>query len=707
MSRNERSGLWLLMIIVGLAIWISGLSGLATSGEDTAFFDPPNNSGVDVSTADDGGDTAGLYASKVSVLPGESIDFHISNGYGAAYTVSIYREGAPRVLMGTIRNVRTNYYGCAGGYETGCGWPVGATFTVPRDWPSGMYTVEIPRHEGCNKKTLFFVRAPQPAARILFLSSINTYQAYNDFGGGSLYGLQDTVWAQKVSFNRPYTYGTGLYERWESKFITWAEKSGYKMDYAATYDLEFVPRLLDGYDVVIIAGHSEYWTWDMRQRVKAFIARGGRFMNLSGNTMWWQVRFEDNGRTMVGYKAWRKDPVKTQSLSTDVNWDRPINDSSFSIIGLHWPYGGYPGGKGDGYNVVNAGHWIYQGTGLKEKQLFGKGQTVDTSIHDKETDGLAFNCAADGSTIQGPISGTGTPANFTILGITPVKSKQRELVGVGMMGLYTVPSGGAVFSAGTTGWSLGLDQPAVDRITRNVLDRFLAGNLPQEPVAAGSEHLFMDRFNCNALNAGRFTVAIKDAHRLNYITTEKVTGGGLKPTCGVSGSGLEMPGSPIGMRYVTGLRPNWGATPVLYTRVYLNLAQFKINNGAVYTLLHHYADNRVDPPVVVAALEIGKVNNVLGIRYQPPGANWEWVPIPSNRFFRVDTTWDATSGVVSLTINGTGGYRKQVNLSGSPLPNRADFGALGKKGTAGGRVCLDELIYDDRPIRDTPFAVAP
>ena len=102
------------------------------------------------------------------------------------------------------------------------------------------------------------------------------------------------------------------------------------------------------YDLVIIAGHSEYWTYGMRQQVKAFINGGGRFMNLSGNTMWWQVRFEDNGRTMVGYKSWRKDPEKSAELSTDVNWDRPIFDSSFTITGLHWPYGGYPGGTGDG-----------------------------------------------------------------------------------------------------------------------------------------------------------------------------------------------------------------------------------------------------------------------------------------------------------------------------------------------------------------------
>ena len=676
--------------------------------DPAAVIAPDNNSGVDNSTAGSADNSTGAYPSKVSVLPGESLDFHISNGYNAKYTLSIYREGATRQLMGTVPNVSTSNYSCAGGYDRGCNWPVGARFTVPNNWPSGVYTAEMPRSgSGGPVRTLFFVRAPQPAARILFLTSVNTYHAYNDFGGGSLYGLGNAVKAQRVSFNRPYTYGVGLYDRWESHFVTWAEQAGYKMDYAATYDLEFVPKLLNGYDLVIIAGHSEYWTHAMRQRLKAHINGGGRFMNLSGNTMWWQVRFEDNGRTMVGYKDWKKDPQKSAELSTDVNWDRPIFDSSFTITGLHWPYGGYPGGKGDGFYVINAAHWLFQGTGLRENELFGKGKTVDTSIHDKESDGLAFNCAADGSTILGPIAGTGTPGNFTILGLTPVSSKQRSLKGVAMMGLYTTPSGGAVFSAGTTGWVLGLDQPAVARITRNVIDRFLARNFPQEPAAPDSAYLFSDRFNCTNLNRDRFKTSISDAARLNYVFTEKVKAAPLTAACGVDGAGLQLSGTPTGQRFMSGLGPNWSANAEVHMRVYLNLRELKVGKGAVLTLFQQYADNRVDAPVAVAALQISQVNNGIAVRYQPVGGPaMPWVTAPTSGFFRVDTSWNAPGDKVGLTVNGQG-YEERVELGGYPLPNRADFGMLAKQGSVGGRLCMDELIYDDRAITAAPFAVVP
>ncbi|HRO25450.1 MAG TPA: hypothetical protein PLR07_14275, partial [Promineifilum sp.] len=192
----------------------------AGSGDPAAVFAPDNNSGVDDTVDGAANNSAGAYPSKVSVLPGESLDFHISNGYSGKYTLSIYREGATRTLMGTVPNVSTGNYSCAGGYDNGCSWPVGATFKIPNSWPSGVYTVDIPRNSGNPMRTLFYVRPAQPKARILFLSSVNTIQAYNDYGGGSLYGFDNTVKSERVSFDRPYANGVGLYDRWESYFVT-------------------------------------------------------------------------------------------------------------------------------------------------------------------------------------------------------------------------------------------------------------------------------------------------------------------------------------------------------------------------------------------------------------------------------------------------------------------------------------------------------
>ncbi len=647
----------------------------------------------------------GGYPSKVSVAPGESIAFHISNNNASAYSLNIYREGALRQLMATIPNVSTQTYSCAEKASVGCGWPVAASFTVPIDWPSGVYTVDIPRGSGGRYQMIFFVRERNPGtARILFLTSVNTFHAYNAYGGGSLY---DTTVPklQKVSFDRPYSgSGLGNYTRWESHFVEWAEAAGYSMAYATTYDLEFQPDLLKPYDVVIIAGHSEYWTWDMRQRVKAFVAEGGRFMNLSGNTMWWQVRFEDNGRTMVGYKSRVDDPVKTREGSTSLNWKYPIADTSFLITGLHWPYGGYPGGSGKGYYTVHADHWIFNGTGLTENQSFGKGPTRATSIHDKESDGLAFNCGEDGSSILGPIAGPGTPGNFTILGLTSVTSKVRNMEGVAMMGLYTLPSGGAVFSAGTTGWILGLDQPVVDRITRNIIDRFLAGDFPQEPAAADADVLFRDRFNCTALERNRFATPLPsaDAPKLNYVEVVKGEANQLTAACGYRGAGLAMRPSS-GSRYIAYLQPDLSGINALYTGVYLNLRDLMLVEGTTIDLFDDYADASLDDPPPVAVLQLGRRNGQLVARYQPVGRDIAWVPVPADHFFFLETHWDKAAGTLSLAIDGQ--QRAVEALPASPgTLNRVDFGTIAVSGNASGTICLDELVYDDQSYDGPPPA---
>jgi hypothetical protein len=645
----------------------------------------------------------GGYTSKVSVLPGESLDFHISNNRSVAYTLNIYREGATRQLMATVPNVRSQGHACTNKASTGCDWPVATTFTVPNDWPSGVYTVDIPRESG-RYKMIFFVRPRNPgAARILFLASVNTFQAYNEFGGGSLYSFNFPQ-LDKVSFDRPYLPGggVGFYERWDGHFVEWAEAAGYEMDYAATYDLEFQPNLLQPYDVVVIAGHSEYWTWNMRQRLKAYISGGGRFMNLSGNTMWWQVRFEDNGRTMVGYKSWLQDPDKTRQGSTTVNWNYPILDPSFVITGLHWPYGGYPGGNGSGFHVVNAGHWIYDGTGLQEDDLFGKGPTRVTSIHDKESDGLAFNCATDGATILGPITATGTPRNFTILGVTGVFSKKRDMNGLAMMGLYTTPAQGAVFSAGTTGWALGLDQPEVSRITRNVLDRFLSGNFPQEPAAPDADVLFRDRFNCIAVERDRQEVHLAPADRpkLNYV--DVVRGGSDKLTseCGYQGAGLSLKPEQ-GARYVALLTPDWSPVDSVYTRVQVNLHNLTLADNATIDFFHGYADDGLlDMPLPVAVLQLGRRAGQVVVRYQPVGQNFSWIPVPTDGFFLLETTWNHQARTVSLSINGQRRSLESLPASAVAL-NRVDFGTIAISGSASGTICVDELVYDDHGD-DTP-----
>ena len=127
-------------------------------------------------------------------------------------------------------------------------------------------------------------------------------------------------------------------------FAVWAERNGYEIDVASSADLED-PSLLSRYRLLLSIGHDEYWSGPMRDSVEAFIAGGGNVAFLSGNTAFWQIRYEDDGRTIVGYKGrFADDPcyrtdrhAETTTIWSDHELGRPEND----MTGVSFSRGGY------------------------------------------------------------------------------------------------------------------------------------------------------------------------------------------------------------------------------------------------------------------------------------------------------------------------------------------------------------------------------
>ena len=164
--------------------------------------------------------------------------------------------------------------------------------------------------------------------------STTTWHAYNDWGGPSLY-----TGGTHVSFERPFAKGflvkpepmgrmmqsepdreamgfrswarpRGLSDwcggagwfTYERTFTRWAEANGYRLDVAVSQDLERYPEILEGPRLFLSVGHDEYWSWGMRDALDGFVERGGNAAILSGNTCFWQVRFDDDHAGMTGYK---------------------------------------------------------------------------------------------------------------------------------------------------------------------------------------------------------------------------------------------------------------------------------------------------------------------------------------------------------------------------------------------------------------------
>src|SRR5919108_408369 len=96
-----------------------------------------------------------------------------------------------------------------------CRWANGYTLTIPNnpldatDWASGVYLAKLTAGtSGKQSYIIFVVRDDARRSDYLFQSSVTTFQAYNNWGGKSLYSYNSPSGrAQKVSFNRPYIYG--------------------------------------------------------------------------------------------------------------------------------------------------------------------------------------------------------------------------------------------------------------------------------------------------------------------------------------------------------------------------------------------------------------------------------------------------------------------------------------------------------------------
>lgn len=305
----------------------------------------------------DGGGTIQGFATEISTNIGQTVDFKIATD-STHYRIDIYRMG---------------YYGGAGARKVDsiekslttaqiqphpivdmslglidCGnWSVSASWQIPADAVSGVYFAKLVREDGTEDASIvpFVVRDDASTSNIVFQTSDTTWQAYNAWGGASLYygevpvdpanmigylppncscGLQAIGRASAVSYNRPiitntspvggshdYIFGV------ESSAISWLEQNGYDVSYISGVDATRSGALLLNHDAYLSVGHDEYWSAEQRANVEAARDAGVNLAFWSGNECYWKVRWESSidgsgqaYRTMVCYK-------ETWGTSTD------------------------------------------------------------------------------------------------------------------------------------------------------------------------------------------------------------------------------------------------------------------------------------------------------------------------------------------------------------------------------------------------------
>ena len=439
------------------------------------------------------------YADRHSVKRGESFDLMLSTSptiAGARGRVEFHRlgAGAPALVWTSpsvaVPSQRANVVASA----VGPNWQPILSRVDTSAWPPGYYSADFIAEGGGRDPHVaqIIVRPPAPRGDILLKLSTNTYQAYNDWGGYSLYtgGRDDMARGAMVSFDRPSPPSFLEYEIFLARWLEeMGAREGFTVDYASNFDVHADPALLPAYRLVICGGHDEYWSKEEFDAFEARIFQQGRnTMFLCGNSAYWQVRYADinrppggadHGRQMVCYKSIR-DPIARRPDATDpsllitAQFREGNRRPESMLMGVAYQSWHSPGGnplQRHAYTVAAPDHPLFEGTGLQageraadvvgyewdNRDPYGNG----ARLWDKDRSRNAFL----------------PPEKLQVLfrGY-PVDVAGRR--GLAEAVYFESDAGAKVFSAGTIRWAWGLGrpgfvQPGFVKFNENLVRRML------------------------------------------------------------------------------------------------------------------------------------------------------------------------------------------------------------------------------------------
>jgi hypothetical protein len=362
-------------------------------------------------------------------------------------------------------------------------WNPSLELTLDQTWPPGCYLLKLVAvEEGLHQWIPLTVRDDQSHAAFFMMNGITEWQAYNEWGGYSLYfgkGRGGRTFENRgriVSFDRPYDQDGGAsdFVGLELPLLQLLEGQGFDVSYTTDVDFHRRPELALQHRALLSLGHDEYWSKPMRDGAEHARDNGVNLAFLGANAAYRQIRFEPSplgpDRHQVCYKSPSEDPMRKidPSLVT-VNWrDAPVNRAENAMIGQQYECNPV---RAD-MVITDASAWVFENTGLSAGEHLATviGPEYDRYFPDRHA-----------------------PPNVQILAHSPVKCGGRS--SYSDMTYYSAPSGAGVFATGTIWWITKLqapglgspyDQRVID-ITLNVLRAFGEGpagrRYPSQPNA--------------------------------------------------------------------------------------------------------------------------------------------------------------------------------------------------------------------------------
>lgn len=437
------------------------------------------------------------FADRVSVAPGEPVRLFVSTT-AAAWTATAFRVGgiARTVWTSPREPGRVQAAAVVQAPTDTVVAPWAPSLTVDTTgWAPGDYLFRLDGLDATRAQRYvpLTVRTPSNDGRVVIVNAVTTWQAYNQWGGYSLYKGPDGKRpdrARAVSFDRPYEagmLGAGQYLQFELGAVRVAERSGIPLGYATDVDLHADPHLLDGARAMITLGHDEYWSTAMRAAATNARENGTNLAFLGGNEVYRHIRFGDTplgpNRLEINYKSFDEDPEKAiDPLEATQDWRLPPNPRPESVL-VGNTYRCFPGRAA--LVAADPGNWLLTG-------IVHTGQALPGVV------GIEYS----GVDLDAP-----TPRPIEVLFHSPVQcgtTHRREFADAVY---YTTPTGAGVFESGTQDWVCGMDPyctgpaqaghvaPILDAITTRLFTTFAAG-------PAGRTHPALDNLAALRIRAG-------------------------------------------------------------------------------------------------------------------------------------------------------------------------------------------------------------
>jgi hypothetical protein len=175
------------------------------------------------------------------------------------------------------------------------------------------------------------------------------------------------VAARKVSFLRPIPL-----PRHAESFFRWMQNQPFQdVGYITDMDMDDYNAIKRS-SMLIIPGHSEYWTLQARKNFDRFVEEGNHAVVLSGNTMWWQVRYNKERNQVICYRQAKDDPIHSSKLKTILWNDVTLNYPILQSLGTDFSLAGYGLKEDKGWN----GYKIMARSPLLENTLLQKNQIL-------------------------------------------------------------------------------------------------------------------------------------------------------------------------------------------------------------------------------------------------------------------------------------------------------------------------------------------